>query len=122
MNSKMVESTSEDNEQQQHDWCQKSTSEAVKLRNLGNCSYNLKQYNEALKYYSQSVAAAPTGSTELALAYGNRSAVLFFQRKHELCILDVNRALQGLHIPKDSEKTLIKRKQKCWERLNEEVH
>ena len=52
-------------------WCQKSSAEAARLRRLGNNSYKSRNYEEAMMYYSKSVAAAPTDSEELALAYGN---------------------------------------------------
>lgn len=98
---------------------EKSASEAVKLRNLGNEKYQSKNYEEALRCYSGSIATAPVDSVELALAFGNRSAVLFVLRKYELCLLDVNRALKA-RIPEYSKAKLLERKTSCWKRLEEE--
>ena len=100
-------------------WCGKSITEATKLRNAGNLSYRSKNCDEAMIYYSRSVATAPTGSEELASAYGNRSAVLQFQNKHELCLLDSNRALKGTLTPR-SRQLLLERRAISWEKLQEQ--
>ena len=100
-------------------WCQKSSAEASRLRSLGNNAYQSKNYEEAIMYYSKSVAAAPTDSEELALAYGNRSAVLQFQKKYELCLLDSNRALNGCLAPNSRQK-LLERKAISYEKLQAE--
>ena len=49
---------------------------------------------EALRLYSQCIAAAPNDSEELALGYGNRSALLFRLKKYRDCIVDCDRALK----------------------------
>lgn len=98
---------------------EKSTSEAAKLRNLGNEKYGAANYEEALRYYSGSIAAAPVDSEELALAFGNRSAILFRLQKYELCLLDVNRALKT-NFPERSKPKLLERKMECWRQLEKE--
>ena len=97
-------------------WCQKSASEATRLMKLGNEAYRSKQFEDALKFYSQSVANAPIDSRVQALAYGSRSAVLLRCKKFEPCLLDVNRALGGLY-PQNRKEELLNRKEICWEQL-----
>ena len=101
------------------DWCHKSTSEASKLRDHGNVMYRSKNYIEARNSYSSSVATAPTDSAELALAYGNRSAVLQAEQNYELCLLDSNRALSG-SLPQSSREKLVERKALSWKKLQEQ--
>lgn len=98
---------------------EKSASRAAILRNLGNESYRLSRLSDALNFYSESIANAPIDSEELALAFGNRSAVLFRLRKYELCLLDVNRALRG-RLPEISKEKLLERQAKSWNRIQKE--
>ena len=100
-------------------WCEKSASKAIRLRYLGDEFCRLQEYELAFEYYSRSVSNSPIMSEELALAFGNRSFLLLKQGKYELCLLDVNRALNG-PLPVNSKVELQKRKQSCWERLLEE--
>nr|XP_018907929.1 PREDICTED: SET and MYND domain-containing protein 4 [Bemisia tabaci] len=91
----------------------KSTEESVRLRNVGNSAFKQKKLSAALKLYSQSVAVAPNDSAELALAYANRSAVLFMLKSYELCVVDINRAI-ACNYPDHLKYKLYERKAKCF--------
>ncbi|XP_014238046.1 SET and MYND domain-containing protein 4-like [Trichogramma pretiosum] len=70
------------------------------LRRQGNDLYvkvqtsvnELKQ-EEIYRLYSASIAQAPPDSDDLALAYGNRSALLLLMKKYKECCGDIDRAL-----------------------------
>ena len=77
----------------------KSSEKSIKLRNDGNELYkkvgtNPLDREEVYKAYSQSIAFAKPNSEELALAYGNRSALLHRIEKYKESILDIDRALE----------------------------
>lgn len=93
----------------------KSDVRAIEFRNLGNDKFRKANDFEALYLYTISVAFARDESEEKALAYANRSAVLFRIREYESCLLDVNRALSGKY-PEYLRKKLRDRKEQC---LNE---
>jgi len=85
---------------------------AIGLRNLGNEKFRKALYDEALILYTKSAAHAIDGSEELALAYANRSAVLFRMCKYMQCLLDINRALEGKY-PETLKHKLHARKKQC---------
>lgn len=75
----------------------KCSTTSTELRKEGNeiylnSNHDASVHEEAWKMYTKSIALAPHGSEELALAFGNRSAVLLHLRKYEACIDDVDRA------------------------------
>lgn len=77
----------------------KNSKESEVARAKGNNMY-LKgkhtdnAHEEIWKLYSQSIALAERESHELALAYGNRSALLLHLCKYQECIQDIDRALK----------------------------
>lgn len=98
----------------------KSTLKAVKFKNFGNASYKLKKIVEALKHYTKSIAVAPDGSLDLAIAYSNRSAALFELKRYDACIVDINRASLIENCPKAVRQRLHDRKQKiCRSKMTE---
>lgn len=90
----------------------KSTDKAEEWRLVGNVAFRNKKYYDALRLYTESVANAPVGSVELALAYANRSAVLITMGKLTECLLDINRAFQE-NYPEARRQKLVDRKNKC---------
>lgn len=94
----------------------KSTLQATKYRNLGNRAFGLKKDIDALKCYTSSIAASPIGSKELALAYANRSAVLFKLNKFSSSLLDANRALKN-NYPESLKPKVYNRKKECLANL-----
>lgn len=100
---------------------QKSTSESKKWRDKGNDMFvrnnSSEHFTEACKLYSKSVAFAPKNSDELALAYANRSAVLFRLGKYEHCIKDIEKCL-SLNYPNHLKLKILLRKIECFVKLN----
>ncbi|XP_023288710.1 SET and MYND domain-containing protein 4-like [Orussus abietinus] len=93
------------------------------FREMGNRTYIMSsisgsQLDLAWKAYSKSIARAPLRSKELALAYGNRSAVLFRFKKYKECVRDIERAL-NLDYPSHMKSILLLRKQVCLRNLQE---
>ncbi|EZA61542.1 SET and MYND domain-containing protein [Ooceraea biroi] len=95
----------------------KSAKESEKLREEGNKVFVKGAFNnitcvDALKLYAKAVAFAPYPSEQLALAYANRSAVLFQLGLHTECIQDIDRAL-ALNYPDNLRAKLYIRKTEC---------
>ncbi|XP_033752597.1 SET and MYND domain-containing protein 4-like [Pecten maximus] len=102
---------------------------AVSLRNQGNAFFQKKKYKQALDLYTQSVLFSPWRSSNsnedngnidktptLALAFANRSAVLFHMAKDELCLADIELALENGY-PENLQYKLYDRKGKCYMQL-----
>ncbi|KAF7989228.1 hypothetical protein HCN44_007825 [Aphidius gifuensis] len=68
--------------------------------------------------YPKSIAYAPIGSSELSLAYSNRSAVLFKARLYEDCLLDIERAFKSTGYPDKLKTKLLIRQSLCLKALN----
>ncbi|KAJ8923033.1 hypothetical protein NQ315_001581 [Exocentrus adspersus] len=79
---------------------------------LGNEMFKAKKNGEAIKLYTHSVALAQEGAENLALAYANRSAVLFEERFYEECLLDIDRALAN-NYPDNLKMKLLSRQEKA---------
>lgn len=95
----------------------KNAKESEKLREQGNKVFIKGTLNnmtciDALKLYTKSIAFAPYPSEQLALAYANRSAVLFQLGLYLECIQDIDRALT-LNYPDDLRAKLYVRKTEC---------
>lgn len=65
----------------------KSNELSLIYRKQGNEHYKRKNYEEALKLYTKSAYYAQNGSEHLAIAYANRSAVLFENGYYEECLI-----------------------------------
>ncbi|XP_058791965.1 SET and MYND domain-containing protein 4-like [Phymastichus coffea] len=77
----------------------KNSQDSIKYRKYGNNFYNTRMPNnitheKVWRFYTQSIAIAPNDSSELALGYGNRSALLYHLEKYEDCIKDCERAIE----------------------------
>lgn len=96
----------------------KSEEASITFRNIGNDAFHRMVDMEALKEYTKSIAAAPPDSELLALAYGNRSSVLFRMDRHRSSLLDINRAL-ALPFPADHREKLKSRKNDCLDIIKE---
>ncbi|KAF4521263.1 hypothetical protein B566_EDAN008466 [Ephemera danica] len=62
------------------------------LRQQGNEEYQKQSYTKAHELYTQSIAAAPMKSNQLALGFANRSAVLRAMGKFSESLADIQRA------------------------------
>ena len=103
----------------------KNSSMSIELRNQGNQAFlksknNAGNLKKAYELYCKSISAAPTSSQELALAYGNRSAVLKDFKRYKECIEDIDRALK-LTNSQSLEAKLLKRRNECLEFICSEI-
>ncbi|CAH0564153.1 unnamed protein product [Brassicogethes aeneus] len=71
----------------------KSNAESEKYRLKGNEMFKLKCNDKSIEYYTQSIAHAENNTESLAIAYANRSAVLFQIKLYKECLDDISRAL-----------------------------
>lgn len=92
---------------------QKSTEGSVNARAEGNKLFQKKLLGKALEEYTQSIFLAPGSEKKTtALAYANRSAVLFHLHEYDLCLRDIKAALDNGY-PDDSIYKLVDRKGRC---------
>lgn len=95
---------------------------SVEARSEGNNVYRSKNHDldahrQILTLYSKSIAFAPQGSEELALAYSNRSALWMHLQEYKRCLFDINKALRISSSNGLKEKLLV-RKIKCYAFIN----
>ncbi|XP_032670457.1 SET and MYND domain-containing protein 4 isoform X2 [Odontomachus brunneus] len=94
----------------------KNAEESERIREDGNSVFVTSTSNLnlriALNIYTQSISLAPYPSRQLALAYANRSAVLYELALYSECIQDINRALD-FNYPDDRKGKLYMRKTQC---------
>ncbi|XP_063922984.1 SET and MYND domain-containing protein 4-like [Zophobas morio] len=86
----------------------KSDVKASELRKLGNVQFQNKSDKDALILYTQSLSFAKSDE-EVSVAYGNRSAALFYMGFYEECLADIDRAFRHGY-PESLSAKLFKRK------------
>ena len=98
----------------------KDENKAKNYREHGNSAYMLKDFCKAFNCYSIAILYSPTNneSSELALAYGNRSAVFFELRKWENCLIDIDFAMSNGYQSYKKNRKLFFRKIECLIALN----
>ena len=96
----------------------KSAEDSVQHREQGNKAYQGGDAEKGNELYTQSIACAPPGSLELALAFANRSASLRSLGRLRECVEDVQRALEGGY-PELLRHKLLLREAQCWRDLGE---
>ncbi|XP_055592846.1 histone-lysine N-methyltransferase SMYD3-like isoform X2 [Uranotaenia lowii] len=99
--------------------CPKDPTRAKELRQKANETYRkgMDHMGAALSEYNMAICAAPEGSEELGLAYANRSAVCFQQKKYHACVKNIE--LAQMNYPKDKLEKLLERKEKCVKLLED---
>ncbi|KAK2175698.1 hypothetical protein NP493_710g01020 [Ridgeia piscesae] len=94
----------------------KSGAESTREREVGNESYQQREYAQALSHYNRSVLLAPLAtkgvSQELVLALGNRSAALYQLQRYRECLADVELAVRHRY-PTALAYKLFDRKGRC---------
>lgn len=100
---------------------EKNNAESVKYRKLGNEAYSTSSIDpetleEALSYYTQSIALAESNSEEIALGFANRSAALLNLNRPMESLRDIERALQ-LNYPEKLKPKLYHRRAVCFAKL-----
>jgi tetratricopeptide (TPR) repeat protein len=93
----------------------KNNSIANKFRLKGNEYYKSLQFDEALICYNKSLCYALPTSIEFALCFANRSAVYFEIQEYEVCIENINLALDFGY--KNKVHVLLDRLERCEELL-----
>jgi tetratricopeptide (TPR) repeat protein len=97
----------------------KSSDGSTSSRVEGNKFFQKKLLRKALEEYTQSIMLAPVSDEKTtALAYANRSAVLFHLRKYELCLRDIKTSVEHRY-PDESLYKLLDRKGRCLTLLGE---
>lgn len=99
---------------------EKSSTVSASLRKAGNnlfVSAKTKgRRDEIIELYTKAIAFAKPDSLELALAYANRSALLYEARLYDHCINDIKRALI-LDYPQRLGPILLTRQAHCFKAL-----
>lgn len=90
----------------------KNAADATKLREEGNKLYCSGWDYKAAEKYTASILYAKNSSEELALAYANRSSVLFRMQKFDDSINDIDRAL-SMKYPDKLKTKIYERKGLC---------
>lgn len=97
----------------------KNNSEANELRMVGNRHYKCCEFYEALLCYNKSLCRAVPGSVEFSLAFANRSAVYMELSEFEMCLENIELAID-VGYPDDKLEVLTARREKCLDML--ELH
>lgn len=91
----------------------KDTALSIKYRNKGNQLFKESKYFEALECYNKSLCYADQ-QKEIAIAYGNRSAVYMTVNEHNLCMENIRLAYEeGYMNYTDNKATLQLREERC---------
>ncbi|XP_022116034.2 SET and MYND domain-containing protein 4 [Pieris rapae] len=80
------------------------------LREAGNKYLPTKQYNSSLHCYNKALACAPYNSKAMALAYSNRSFIMFLLKRFQNCITDIDRCFSS-GCPDYIKQKLLKRRE-----------
>ncbi|XP_044020550.1 SET and MYND domain-containing protein 4-like isoform X1 [Aphidius gifuensis] len=104
-----------------HEKEDKTIADSIHWRTTGNNKYknsrNKDYLSKSIEAYTKSIAFAPVGSSELSLAYANRSAALFKARLYQDCLLDIERAIKAGY-PDHLKTKLFIRQSLCFKALN----
>jgi hypothetical protein len=90
----------------------KNEDASERYRNSGNKSYTQMKIYDSIFAYNKAIAYAETGSVDLALAYGNRSAAYFVAGKYAECLKSIDLARESGYPASKLEK-LEERQRKC---------
>lgn len=90
---------------------------SVSLRETGNKQFSLKDYSTCIETYTDSILCCPCeNTTELSLAFANRSAALFELHLYEDCLEDINMAISK-NYPSNLLPKILMRKAKVFKKL-----
>jgi SET and MYND domain-containing protein 4 len=96
---------------------------ADKWRNEGNSLYKQRKFEDAVIAYNKSLCFAETGSKQLALAYGNRSAVYLEVGLYDDCLANIQLARDKNHPDltklRDREEKCLAAQKKFGKKLSE---
>lgn len=95
----------------------KNGARAVEVRISGDHHFAKKEYLSALQLYNEALCFCEKGTENMGMAYANRSAVYFMTGYYELCLENIELALQNAY-PEVLKDKLIKRKNDCLYKIN----
>jgi SET and MYND domain-containing protein 4 len=98
----------------------KSDKKAGKFRKIGNDLFADGRFCEALLAYNHSLLFAKPGSIELALSYGNRSAVYCEIKEYQLSLENIELA-RAHGYPQEKSENLQDREKRCLEMIKLKV-
>ena len=96
----------------------KSVELSEQIRKRGNEEFKCKNLKKSLDLYTESIFYAPKGQECLALAFANRSLVLYHLNEYRECCQDIRLALSHGY-PVSSSAKLFLRMAKCLAALGE---
>lgn len=97
----------------------KSLDEAETFKDLGNKEFQAKRYAESIEFYTKSALYAPLDSSQLPIAFANRSASLFYLNRYDECVRDIQLAIK-FNYPKQLYYKLYLRTIQCYLKLGEQ--
>ena len=95
----------------------KNSSTSIQLRERSNKYYEQKYFQRAIRGYNLAILFAPIGTTELGLAYANRSAVFLELNQYDQCLRDIELAVKNGY-PQHLKPKLVERQLKCETKSN----
>lgn len=102
-----------------HEHEPKDDSRAVEYRTEGNKMFKDSKFFESLEFYNKSLCFASTRSQNIALAYGNRSAVYFELKDFGKCLENTKLACDAGY-PTEKLGRLMERKRRCVESMKQQ--
>lgn len=90
----------------------KDHDEAAALRIEGNMQFNVGNLFESLELYNKSLCIAQVNSSDIPLAYGDRSAVYLEAKEFRLCLENIQLARDS-GFPSDKSEVLNIREEEC---------
>ncbi|RWS28662.1 SET and MYND domain-containing protein (SMYD)-like protein [Leptotrombidium deliense] len=95
----------------------KCDTKSAELRKKGNELFAKKLFEDALDKYCEAIVYATNTGPELCCAFANRSAALFHLKEYELCLKDIEHAIQ-FGYPTENREKLNNRLKLCEQQLS----
>lgn len=95
-----------------HTLCQKNNHTSQQKRKCAKLHFEERDWETAIELYNESLCFAENGSSNLALAYANRSACFFNMHMYNECLIDIDLAIEN-NYPKNLHGNLMARKDAC---------
>eukprot|EP00102_Acyrthosiphon_pisum_P025183 XP_016662393.1 PREDICTED: SET and MYND domain-containing protein 4-like [Acyrthosiphon pisum] len=93
----------------------KNNDTSDQYRSRGNEAFKIKNYEESLKMYTQSIMTAEIDSLNFALSVANRSAALYYLEEYEHSLKDIDQAFKSKRYPLQNNYKLFERKGNCYQ-------
>lgn len=94
---------------------------SLKYRKEGNDKFTSVLLQAAIECYNKSLCFAETGSVNVGLAYGNRSACFFHLKMYDKCLIDIDLAL-ATNYPAEKLAKLEDRRSECLKIMETKIH